>query len=287
MPWVNFHSHSFFSDGKATPEEFIKSAISRKFPAFGYSCHSPVPFPTKWNMQAGKLQEYLGEIARIRLAYKDKIEVYAGLELDYINGVPYLPVPVLKEMGCDYILGSVHFIDRYPDGSWFCFDGKPYLFFQGIEMIYNNDFQRAITGYYEKTRMMVDKDCPDIIGHMDKIKIHNSVKFYLDEEDDWYKKQVQETLDLIAEKDCIMEVSSRGLYKHDPPLLYPSAWVIKQAFLRKIPVMINSDAHHPDEIDYCFTEIALILKQTGYKTLRVLHKGFWQDMPFSETGILY
>jgi histidinol-phosphatase (PHP family) len=287
MPWVNFHSHSLFSDGKAAPEEFIKSAISKNFPAYGYSCHSPVPFQTAWNMDAGKLGEYIEEIARIRLAYKDIIEVYCGLELDYLNGIPHLPVSTLKAMGCDYIIGSVHFIDKYPDGTWFCFDGKPDVFFRGIEIIYNNDFRQAITAYYEKTRMMIDRDCPDIIGHMDKIKMHNTVSPYFDEEDNWYRNEVEETLDLIAEKGCIIEVSSRGLYKHDPPLLYPDARVIRQAYLRKIPVMINSDSHHPDEIDYCFSEAALILKQAGYKTLRILHKGSWQDMPFNETGILY
>jgi histidinol-phosphatase (PHP family) len=287
MPWVNFHSHSLFSDGKATPEEFIKTAISRNFPAYGFSCHSPVPFQTIWNMDAGILGDYLDEIARIRLAYQEEIEVYCGLELDYINGIPHLPVTALKQMGCDYIIGSVHFIDQYPDGTWFCFDGKPDIFFRGIEIIYQNDFKKAVTAYYEKTRMMVDRDCPDIIGHMDKIKMHNSVRHYLDEEEEWYRKQVDETLDLIAEKGCIIEVSSRGLYKHNPPLLYPDARVIKQAFLRKIPVMLNSDSHHPDEIDCCFNEAALILKQTGYKTLRVLHRGSWQDMPFNETGILY
>jgi histidinol-phosphatase (PHP family) len=287
MPWVNFHSHSLFSDGKAAPEEYIKSAISKNFPAYGFSCHSPVPFQTNWNMDAGNLREYIGEIARIRLAYRDKIEVYCGLELDYIDGVPYLPVSELKKMGCDYILGSVHFIDRYPDGSLFSFDGKPEIFFRAIEIIYNNDFRKAITGYFEKTRMMVDKDCPDIIGHMDKIKMHNTVKHYFDEDAPWYRRQVEETLDLIAEKGCIIEVSTRGLYKHNPPLLYPDARVIKQAYLRKIPVMINSDSHHPDDIDCFFSETALLLNQTGYKTLRVLHKGTWQDMPFNETGILY
>jgi histidinol-phosphatase (PHP family) len=84
-----------------------------------------------------------------------------------------------------------------------------------------------------------------------------------------------------------MEVSSRGLYKHDPPLLYPSEWVIKEAFIRNVPVMINSDAHHPDEIDYHFAGIARLLLQTGYKTLRVLRQGTWQDRLFSEAGILY
>lgn len=287
MPWVNFHSHSTFSDGKATPEEFIQAAISRNFPAYGFSCHSPVPFTTRWNMDAGKLRDYIDEIARIRDAYRDKIEVYCGLELDYIDGIPYLPVSTLKKMGCDYILGSVHFIDRYPDGSLFCFDGKPDNFFRGIEIIYNNDFRKAITAYYEKTRRMVDMDCPDIIGHMDKIKMHNSVLNYFDDGEEWYRKQVNETLDLIAEKGCIIEVSTRGLYKHNPPLLYPDLRAVKEALERKIPVMINSDAHHPDEIGNCFTETAFMLKETGYKTLRVLHKGTWQDLPFNETGILY
>jgi len=285
MPWVNYHSHSLFSDGKAAPEEFIKAAIARKFPAYGYSCHSPVPFQSGWNMDADKLQEYLGEIARIRLAYKEEIEVYAGLELDYINGIPHLPVRALKEMGCDYILGSVHYIDRFPDGSHFCFDGKPDAFFKGIEVIYHNDFRKAITTYYEKTRMMIDRDCPDIIGHMDKIKMHHGVSPYLNEEEEWYMKQVEDTLDLIAEKGCIMEINSRGLYKHNPPLLYPSPWILKQAYIRKIPVMLNSDAHHPDEIDLCFTETALMLKHTGYKTLRILFNGAWQDKPFSEAGV--
>jgi histidinol-phosphatase (PHP family) len=287
MPWVNFHSHSLFSDGKAAPDEFIKSAISKGFPAYGFSCHSPVPFQTSWNMEAGKLGDYLHEISRIKLVYQDIIEVYCGLELDYINGVPHLPVSELKNMGCDYILGSVHFIDQYPDGSWFSFDGKPDIFFRGIEIIYNNDFRKAISAYYEKTRMMVDRDCPDIIGHMDKIKMHNSVKPYFDEEEIWYRKQLEETLDLIAEKGCIIEVSTRGLYKHDPPLLYPDAWVIRQACMRKIPVMLNSDAHHPDDIDQCFEDTALILKESGYKTVRVLKEGSWQDLPFNGTGILY
>jgi histidinol-phosphatase (PHP family) len=287
MPWVNFHSHSLFSDGKATPEEFIKSAVSRKFTAFGFSCHSPVHFYTRWNMDAGRLDEYLLEIARIRESYKDIIEVYAGLELDYFEGVPYLPVSELKKKGCDYILGSVHFIDRYPDGSWFSFDGKPEIFFNSVETIYKNDFRKVITGYYEKTRQMIDKDCPDVIAHMDKIKMHNTVRPYFDEETEWYRKQVKDTLDIIAEKGCIMEVNTRGLYKHVPPLLYPGLWVIKQAYLRKIPVMLNSDSHHPDDIESGFTETAMLLKQTGYKTLRILQKGSWQDVPFNETGILH
>jgi histidinol-phosphatase (PHP family) len=120
---------------------------------------------------------------------------------------------------------------------------------------------------------------------MDKIKMHNSVKPYFHEDDKWYRDAVEETLDLIAAKGCIVEVNTRGLYKHDPPLLYPSAWILQRTFQKKIPVMLNADSHHPDEIEKGFTEAAKLLMDIGYRTLRILKNGQWQDKAFSDSGV--
>jgi len=43
-----------------------------------------------------------------------------------------------------------------------------------------------------------------VVGHMDKIKMHNSAKPYFSEEDPWYRAQVEETLDLVARTGCIL-----------------------------------------------------------------------------------
>jgi histidinol-phosphatase (PHP family) len=285
MPWVNYHSHSLFCDGKAAPEDFVKAAIRRGFQAYGCSSHSPVPFPSKWNMDAGRIQEYLDEISRIRSAYKDIIQVYSGLEVDYIEGYSGYAYRGLKGKGLDYTIGSVHYIGYFPDGSGFCFDGPPETFFRSIEQLYQNDFHKALKRYYQNVRLMVENDSPDIIGHLDKIKMHNTVKPYFREDEEWYRNEVEETLDLIAEKGCVVEVNTRGFYKHNPPVLYPGRWVLEQIFRRKIPVMLNSDAHHPDEIELGFSFAAEILKETGYRTLRVLLDNEWQDKPFSEQGL--
>jgi histidinol-phosphatase (PHP family) len=287
MPWANFHSHSVFCDGKALPEEFIKRAIEKGFPAYGCSSHAPVPFDSVWNMQPAKLPEYFRELNRIRKLYSGEIQVYTGLEVDYIEGIWGCQASGLRTTIPDFLIGSVHYIGQYNNGSYFCFDGGPEAFFRGIEQIYQNDFKKAISAYYHSVIGMAETDRPDIIGHLDKIKMHNSIRPYLSEEDKWYTNLVEDTLEVILQNGCMVEVNTRGLYKHNPPILYPGPWILKRLQQKKIPVVISSDAHHPDEIESGFGSAAALLHDIGFKTVMVLLDGKWQEKPFDEKGMIF
>lgn len=283
--WANFHSHSNFCDGKSEPEDYVKEAINKGFCAFGCSSHAPVPFQSHWNMPLEKLQDYLNTIEKIKAKYEDHLEVYTGLEIDYIDEYWGYSGTFLKELPLDYRIGSVHYLDRLPDGSFFCFDGKPDGFFEKIKLLYRNDFKKAIRKYYHHIRQMIEYDNPDIIGHLDKIKMHNTVMKFFDENEKWYIKEVVDTIDLVAEKKCIVEVNTRGLYRHEPPMLYPSPWVLEYMFEKNIPVMINSDAHHPSEIDAGYIFAAKVLQETGWDVVRILNHGEWQDVLFDADGL--
>jgi histidinol-phosphatase (PHP family) len=187
----------------------------------------------------------------------------------------------------DYFIGSVHYIGKFQDGSHFCFDGQPEAFFEGIAQLYQNNFKKAITDYFHSVMRMVEVDCPDIIGHLDKIKMHNTVKPYFSEDDPWYITLIEETLEVIRQKGCIVEVNTRGLYKHDPPLLYPGTRILDTIRRKKIPVMINSDAHHPNEVELGFATTAKLLNEMGFRTLRILNGGKWHDQPFTEKGLIF
>jgi histidinol-phosphatase (PHP family) len=286
MPWANFHSHSLFCDGKAAPEDFIVAAIKKGFPAYGYSSHAPVPFPSLWNLAPEKLQDYLDEINRLKIKFAGEIQIYTGLEIDYIEGLWGHQLSGLKDTPIDYFIGSVHYIGQFPNGSHFCFDGQPDAFFEGIELLYHNDFRKAITLYYNSVMQMVETDKPDVIGHLDKIKMHNAVHPYLAGEEKWYTNLVEETLEVIRQKGCMIEVNTRGLYKHIPPVLYPGTWVLKRIYQKKIPVILNSDSHHPDEIDLGFAYAAKLLREIGFKLLKVLLDGKWQEKAFNDEGLL-
>jgi|WetSurSiteA1Bulk_404760.scaffolds.fasta_scaffold00960_2 histidinol-phosphatase (PHP family) len=286
MPWINYHSHSLYCDGKASPEEFIRQAIAEGFPAYGYSSHAPVPFASKWNMAADKLAEYLAEIGRIKKAYGDKIQVYAGLEIDYIEGIRGRRFSGPDNISLDFAIGSVHYIGQFPDQSYFCFDGQPEAFFNGIELLYRNDFRKAITAYFQSVMHMTEFDQPDIIGHLDKIKMHNSTRAYLDESEKWYTDLVEETLEIILQQDCIVEVNTRGLYKHNPPMLYPGISILKRIFQKNIPIILNSDAHQPGELSLGFSHAAELLLDIGFRSFRVLLDDRWQDIAFDQKGLL-
>ncbi|MBP1666459.1 MAG: Histidinol phosphate phosphatase HisJ family [Bacteroidetes bacterium] len=287
MSWYNYHSHSLYCDGKAEPEDFINIAIEKGFHSFGFSSHAPVPFPSKWNLPEGKLNDYIDHIGRIKKIANGRIQVYTGLEIDYIEGIWGRDNHHILNGELDYFIGSIHYIGQFPDGSYFCFDGgNSDNFFHGIGTIYQNNYRRAITAYFHAEMKMLENDKPDIIGHMDKIKMHNGTLHYLNEEEQWYVNLVEELLDLIKQTGCIVEVNTRGLYKHFPPVLYPSPWILKKACQKNIPVIINSDSHHPSEVDAGFKEAAVILKQTGFKTLRVLLNNKWQDVGFDTEGLL-
>ncbi len=66
----------------------MRFAITHGFRAYGFSSHSPLPFETFWNMSKDDMPEYLQEIKRLKQKYSDQLEIYAGLEIDYLDGLP-------------------------------------------------------------------------------------------------------------------------------------------------------------------------------------------------------
>ena len=64
----DFHVHTTFSDGRSTPEEVVRSAISMGMTALGFSDHSHTPFDERYCIPKEKLPAYRAEIAARSLA---------------------------------------------------------------------------------------------------------------------------------------------------------------------------------------------------------------------------
>ena len=79
---TNYHTHSTFCDGKASPEEMVKTAIEKNFDILGFSGHSMFPFASSWHIPCGEHKNYSDEIRRLADIYKDKIEICLGFEAD-------------------------------------------------------------------------------------------------------------------------------------------------------------------------------------------------------------
>lgn len=283
--WANFHSHTHYCDGTAAPEEYVREAVRMGLPAYGFTSHAPVLFPTDWNIADDKLNDYLSDIQSLKKKYDRQIQIYLGLEIDFIPGIAGRRKNILENVDLDYFIGSIHFVESLPSGEYWNIDTSPELFQQGLLEIFKNDFRKAATRFWEITRQMIEEDKPDIVGHLDKIKMFNKENCYFSESESWYTDQVELTLDLIKNRGCIVEINTRGFYRYGQTDLYPGEWVIRRLSEKGIPIMINSDAHKPSEITEGMGYAAKILKGLGHNKLVLLYYKQWREYSFSEKGI--
>jgi len=285
MKWTNYHSHTNFSDGSSRPEEYVLSAIEHGLVAYGFSCHAPVEFPCKWTVDKQEINTYIKEIDLLKEKYKNNIQIYKSLEIDYFPGNPLSNPLHYKNLNLDYIIGSVHFVDNLKNGEAWNIDTSKRIFDDGMIEIFNGDGKAAVARFYDLTVEMIHLMKPTIIGHLDKIKMFNVGNKYFSEQEQWYRDMVERVLLEIKKSGCIVEVNTRGIYRSKTKDHYPSDYILSRCVALDIPVTINSDCHRPVEVTQGFEEAAGLLLKIGFKKLRVFIDNTWIDVPFSNEGI--
>ena len=82
---TNYHSHCDFCDGHAPMELFVREAVKEGFSSYGVSSHAPFPIQNGCNMQKEKMTAYLEEFRRLKQLYSSEIDLYIGLEIDFLD----------------------------------------------------------------------------------------------------------------------------------------------------------------------------------------------------------
>jgi len=287
MSWSNYHQHCYFCDGTDAPEKYVKTALANGIKSFGFSSHAPVPMDVKWCIKQERFNDYLAEIKAIQQQYKDELPIFIGCEIDFLPNKMGPNSPQFEVL--DYNVGSVHFVNQFEDGTYWGIDDTFKMYQRGINELFGGNAQAAVEAYFAITRMMIEEDAPDILGHMDKIKMNNKNQQFFEETETWYQKAVLATLESVAasDKNIIIEVNTRGVYKKKTLHPYPSPWVLKHIHAMDIPIMINSDCHHPREVTDCFAATAEMLQSIGFKTLQILTKDGFEARPFDKNGIKF
>ena len=285
MHYTNYHGHCSYCDGQQAPEAYAEAALAEGMSSYGFSSHAPLPYDLSWPMPADRVVTYRREIAALQQKYADRLPIYCGLEIDYIPQVTGPNHPRWQELALDYTIGSVHFVDYHPDGRPWEIDGSHDVFLNGVKTIFDGNVRQAVERYYALIREMVTLDPPDIVGHLDKIKIQSEGGSLFDETAPWYRDALQHTLEVIAKHSLIVEVNTRGLYQQKTREPYPGWWALMQLQKMNIPITLNSDAHHPREVAAFFPEIASRLEQLGFREVQQLRNGKWQATPLETQGL--
>lgn len=273
---TNYHSHCLYCDGRANMEDFVRFAISDGFTAYGFSSHAPLPFATAWTMEWDNMNDYLSEFNRLKEKYADRIELYVGLEIDYLNEESNPSIPRFRELPLDFRIGSVHLL--YNDvGEVVDIDVPADKFRHIVDEQFHGNLDRVIKLYYERSLRMVELGGFDIVGHADKI--HYNASCYrpglMDEK--WYNDLVLSYFDVIVQKGYMMEVNTKAFL--DLGTFYPNERYFSYLYHKGVKLMVNSDAHYPERINNGRLQALNALKLSGYTSVMELHQGVWKSVP--------
>jgi len=274
----NFHTHSLFSDGKAEMDDYCRKAIELGFHSLGFSDHAPVKFENSFSIHPNKLTAYFKEVEKMKKKYDGKLNVFLSLEADYIPGYTFDFDEFRKQAELDYIIGSIHLVYNEKNGKiWFIDGGNQDVWDEGLEKIFNGDIRYGVKSFYEQNMEMMETQKPEVLGHLDKIKMHNKERLFSKEEK-WYHDLVDACLLTAKKHDVVIEVNTRGIYKGRCKELFPSAFIAAKAQKMGIPVMLNSDAHHPDHLNGAYGLAIENLKEEGIKSLVEFTKEGWRTV---------
>ena len=270
--------HSRFSDGKGEPAEFLQKAAVQGMFSLGFSEHAPLSFPNSFALREEEAETYIAAIQALKKEYQGSVDVFCGLEMDYIPGYTEDFSVTKEKYGLDFLIGSVHLVtsDEH-DGLWFIDGAYSEVYDAGLKTMFGNTIQKAVSAYFRQLNQMILTQEFDVVGHLDKIKMHNRGRFFREDEP-WYRDLIRETLCLIAERGMIIEINTRGIFKKRSESLFPGIEVLKEAGELNIPLTLSSDAHHSDEMAACFPETLLQLRDAGIRELWYLTAGGWTAM---------
>jgi len=262
----NLHTHTTYSDGANSVEENILKAIEKGFVSIGFSDHSYTEFDSTYCIKKEAEEKYRQEVYALRDKYRDKIEVYCGLELDGYSEI--------DREKYDYFICSCHYVKV--DGNFYsvdhCLDGHKML----LGEFFGSDSNRFAKVYYNTMTERVQLHKPDIIGHFDLVS-----KFgFMKEESEEYRRTALESLVSCLEVTPVIEINNGSVSRGIRSVPYPAPYFLPEIKLHGGKILISTDSHKMCNLDFDFEDTVELLKTYGFKSIVILKNG-----KFCEVGI--
>ena len=239
--YFDLHVHTAFCDGHATAEEMVKAAIALGCPRIGFSGHAPMPYGD-YAMPREREEAYRAEIRRLGAAYRERIEVLCGLEVDLWS------YPIEREK-YDYIIGSCHSLSPLRDGARVDVDGPVDALRAAIARDFGGDPYAAVEDYFASVARLGELR-PDIIGHLDLVRKYNAGGVLFDELHPRYLAAARSAIDALLPLGVPFEVNTGAVARHFRETPYPAAPLLAYILKQGGRVILTSDAHRPENL--CF-----------------------------------
>ncbi len=262
------HSHTTYCDGDNTPAEMAEAAYKLGFVSYGFSAHSTLPFNAGYEIKKDDEEAYRNDVLKLKVKYEGKMEILLGLELDADSSKP--------DFKYDYLISSVH--QLHINGNWYAVDHCKADFNKCISAFGGMD--NMLKAFYSATVTAALRDDIDIVGHIDLIGKFNENGEYFDPTNTKYLDLVFDAIDAILEKrpDIVFEINTGAISRGYRTTPYPDIPVLKYLAKKGARLMLNSDTHAADTIDYAYDKALDCCKNASVKKLYRLRKNGFEEI---------
>lgn len=257
---ANFHTHTIFCDGNDTPEEMVLAAIEKGFSALGFSGHAYTDFDTSYCIK--DMDGYISAVNKLKEKYKEKIEILLGVEED-----AFCPSDRNKY---DYIIGSCHYVKI--DKKYYPVDSSHKQLKEPLKLL-NDDPVLFAHNYYSNFCDYIEKRKPDIIGHFDLITKYDEKEMPIFLNNTAYNKVAEDYIKKATTSNCIFEVNTGAIARGYRSMPYPSENLLYILRKENAKIIISSDCHDKNKLDWHFEETKLKLKDIGFKEMMTIQNG--------------
>jgi len=252
----DFHLHSNVSGDSDEPmENIVRAAIAKGFTGICFTDHCDL---ISYEAPGMKLEECYelwepsyGEIARVRAAFGDEIEIFHGMELAEIAQDEERARQFANPPGLDFLLGSVHAVTGYPDFYLIDFSEIP-------------DIPGLMAAYLDENIRMAEINVMDAVGHVGYASRYLARQGFPVLDLMEYEDQLRRLFQILIQNGRGIEVNTSGL-RQGLGFPYPSLPALK--LYRELGgeiVTVGSDAHRAADTGGYIREGYDLLRAAGF-----------------------
>ena len=118
---------------------------------------------------------------------------------------------------------------------------------------------------------------PDIVGHFDLLSRYNGAGLFFDEQSSKYQGIALEAIRETMKSGAIFEINSGAIARGIKNRIYPAMFMLKEICRLGGKVVLSSDAHRAEHLDFAFPQMECLLKEAGVRTAMCLTDHGWQE----------
>ena len=222
---ANYHTHTTrCHHAEGSEAEYIESAIQNGLKILGFADHTPydIPKPRPFRMMPAELPDYTGTIRTLAERYRDQIDIFIGMEVEYYPNLFPAHLVLLRRNGIQYMILGQHFLGDEI--------GEPYCAIK-------TEDEQTLVRYVEQSAEAMRTGLFTYFAHPDLIHFIGN--------DTIYKRQMRNLCEVAKETGTPLEINLLGIRtnRHYPDERF---WAIAGEVGNT--VLLGCDAHKPEDV---------------------------------------